>query len=92
MILILGFILIVLLASGGSIIREDERAAVFRLGRFHKILKPGLRFSIPLAEKKVFVHLPTHLPSWRGLSNEEVNLKVEDLVLHSKIQTRFTRV
>ncbi len=37
------------------VISENDRAIVERIGTYHRILKPGVRFIIPLVEKLVYV-------------------------------------
>jgi regulator of protease activity HflC (stomatin/prohibitin superfamily) len=49
----------VILISGIKILKEYERAVIFRLGRMVKPRGPGITYVIPLVEKMVRVDLRT---------------------------------
>jgi regulator of protease activity HflC (stomatin/prohibitin superfamily) len=65
--------------------REDERFAIFRLGRFFKIAGPGLVLLIPFIDRSIKVNLSENIPGWQGLSKEELDEKIRNLV-SSKFQ------
>jgi regulator of protease activity HflC (stomatin/prohibitin superfamily) len=48
---VIGFIFLVLLASGAFTVEQQTRKVVERLGRFHKIAAPGLNFKIPMVDR-----------------------------------------
>jgi len=58
--IVLLFVLI-LLASAIKIVKEYERAVIFRLGRVVGARGPGLFFIIPIFEKAVIVDLRTRV-------------------------------
>jgi len=79
------FPIIVLITLGGfvrsmfRIIREYERAVVFRLGRFSDIRGPGLIFVIPFVESVVKVSLRTvtlDVPPQDCITNDNVTVRV----------------
>lgn len=77
------FILIVLLFNSIKILREYERAVIFRLGRFTALRGPGLIILIPGLEKMVRVDLRTvtmDIPSQDIISKDNVTLKVNGVV------------
>ena len=52
-------IAVILFLSGITILKEYERAVVFRLGRMVRPRGPGITYIIPLVEKMVRVDLRT---------------------------------
>lgn len=79
---IFGFILvlIIFLASGIRNVKEHERLAVYRLGRFLKIVGPGLVLIIPVIDKVVRVNLSEEVPRWQQLSKVKLEEKIKPLV------------
>jgi regulator of protease activity HflC (stomatin/prohibitin superfamily) len=75
------FILVIILLKLLKILREDERIAIFRLGRFLKVAGPGIVFIIPSVDKGVKVNLTQNIPSWQALSNAELEERVKAFVL-----------
>ena len=77
------FILGVLIFNSVKILREYERAVVFRLGRYTSLRGPGLILLIPGLEKMVRVDLRTvtmDIPSQDIISKDNVTLKVNGVV------------
>ncbi|GIL17846.1 MAG: membrane protein [Oligoflexia bacterium] len=73
----------VLLFNSVKILREYERAVVFRLGRFTGVRGPGLIILIPGLEKMVRTDLRTitmDVPSQDIISKDNVTLKVNGVV------------
>jgi regulator of protease activity HflC (stomatin/prohibitin superfamily) len=52
-ILIFIILLIIILAKGIKIVREDQRLVIFRLGRLFTIAGPGLVLLLPVVDKDV---------------------------------------
>ena len=75
------FILVIIFLKSLKILREDERIAIFRLGRFLKVAGPGIVFIIPSIDKGVKVNLTQNIPSWQALSNAELEERVKAFVL-----------
>lgn len=76
-------ILIILIFNTIKILREYERAVVFRLGRFTGLRGPGLIILIPGIEKMERVDLRTKtldIPSQDIISKDNVTLKVNGVV------------
>ena len=70
---------LVLLLSGLKILREYERAVIFRLGRLVPSRGPGVIYVIPLVERMVRVALRTitlEVPPQDVISRDNVSLKV----------------
>jgi len=79
---ILLFVLIVL-ASAIKIVKEYERAVIFRLGRVVGARGPGLFFIIPIFEKAVIVDLRTRVldvPVQETITKDNVPVKVNAVV------------
>ena len=84
--LIFIILLIIILAKGIKIAREDQRLAIFRLGRLFTIGGPGLVLLIPVVDKAVKVNLQENIPGWQGYSKSELNEKIRTFVLNQPIQ------
>lgn len=72
-------IAVVLLVSGIKILREYERAVIFRLGRMVASRGPGITYVIPLIEKMVKVDLRTvtmDVPPQDVITRDNVSVKV----------------
>jgi regulator of protease activity HflC (stomatin/prohibitin superfamily) len=77
------FLIIALLASSLSILREYERGVVFMLGRFWKGKGPGLIIVLPGIQQMVRVDLRTmvfDVPSQDVISRDNVSVKVNAVV------------
>ena len=81
---ILAFVLIVLfLASAIRILKEYERAVIFRLGRIINTKGPGLIILIPIIDKMVKVSLrlvAMDVPSQDVITRDNVSIKVNAVV------------
>jgi regulator of protease activity HflC (stomatin/prohibitin superfamily) len=72
-------LLAVVLVSGLKILREYERAVVFRLGRLLPCRGPGIIYVIPLVEHMVRIALRTitsEVPTQDVITRDNVSLKV----------------
>jgi regulator of protease activity HflC (stomatin/prohibitin superfamily) len=72
-----------LLVSGVKVLREYERAVVFRLGRIVPYRGPGLIYVIPLIERMVRVSLRTiamDVPPQDVITRDNVSLKVSAVI------------
>jgi regulator of protease activity HflC (stomatin/prohibitin superfamily) len=89
--LVVLIVLLYLLASAVKVLREYERAVVFRLGRLSKALVnpggtgngPGLILLIPVIDKMVKVSLRTvamNVPSQDVITKDNVSLKVDAVI------------
>lgn len=82
-IFLFAILLIILLFNTVKILREYERAVIFRLGRYTGLRGPGLIILIPGLEKMVRVDLRTvtmDIPSQDIISKDNVTLKVNGVV------------
>jgi len=74
-----GIIAIVLIISGIKILKEYERAVIFRLGRMVSPRGPGITYVIPLVEKMLRVDLRTvtmDVPPQDVITRDNVSVKV----------------
>ena len=55
--LIIGIFFIIIISSSIKVASENERLAVFRLGRFINIVGPGLFLLLPVIDKCIRVDL-----------------------------------
>lgn len=75
--------LILILASAIRVLREYERAVVFRLGRLIQTKGPGIIFLIPVVDRMVRVSLRTvvmDVPEQDVITKDNVSLKVNAVV------------
>src|SRR5947199_3737053 len=80
-------IVVLFVLSGLKVLREYERAVVFRLGRLVGARGPGVIYIIPGVEKAVRVDLRTitlHVPSQDVITKDNVSLKV-NAVLYFRV-------
>jgi regulator of protease activity HflC (stomatin/prohibitin superfamily) len=80
-------IVVVLLISGIKILREYERAVIFRLGRMEEPRGPGVTYVIPIVEKMMRVDLRTvtmDIPPQDVITRDNVSVKV-NAVLYFRV-------
>ena len=81
--------LVIVIASALRILREYERAVVFRLGRLIATKGPGLIFLIPIVDRMVRVSLRTvvmDVPEQDVITKDNVPLKVNAVVYFRVVQ------
>ena len=86
--IIIAFVVIVL-ASAIRILREYERAVIFRLGRLIESKGPGIIFLIPVVDRMVRVSLRTvvmDVPEQDVITKDNVSLKVNAVVYFRVVQ------
>jgi regulator of protease activity HflC (stomatin/prohibitin superfamily) len=74
-----GIIVLILIISGIKIMKEYERAVIFRLGRMVAARGPGIIYVIPLIEKMMRVDLRTvtmDIPPQDVITRDNVSVKV----------------
>ena len=84
---ILAVIALLLVKATVKVLREYERAVVFRLGRFQKVKGPGLVLLLPFIQEMVRVDLRIQVietPSQDVISRDNVSMKV-DAVLYFNV-------
>jgi regulator of protease activity HflC (stomatin/prohibitin superfamily) len=84
---VLILLLVVFLASALRIFREYERGVLFTLGRYTKVVGPGLIVIVPVLQQAVKVDLRTFVvdvPSQDVISRDNVSVKV-NAVLYYRI-------
>ncbi len=72
-------IVVILIISGIKILREYERAVIFRLGRMVEPRGPGITYVIPLVERMIRVDLRTvtmDVPPQDVITRDNVSVKV----------------
>jgi len=81
--------LLIILASAIRILREYERAVIFRLGRLIRVKGPGLILLIPVVDRMVRVSLRTvvmDVPTQDVITKDNVSIKVNAVVYFRVIQ------
>lgn len=81
--IVLIFFVLIVLFSAIKILREYERAVIFRLGRLIQVKGPGLIILIPIVDRMVRMSLRTvvfDVPEQDIISKDNVSLKVNAVV------------
>jgi regulator of protease activity HflC (stomatin/prohibitin superfamily) len=81
--------LLIILASAIRILREYERAIIFRLGRLINVKGPGLILLIPIVDRMVRVSLRTvvmDVPEQDVITKDNVSIKVNAVVYFRVMQ------
>ena len=63
------------------VIPDNQRGVIFRLGRFEKVVGPGLVCPIPLIDMLKRVDLDHHVSGWRAMSPEQIAAQVKKVAL-----------
>ena len=82
-------VLVLLVISGIKILKEYERAVIFRLGRLVQARGPGITFVIPWVEKMVRVELRTvtmDVPPQDVITRDNVSIKVSAVLYFRVIE------
>jgi regulator of protease activity HflC (stomatin/prohibitin superfamily) len=87
-IFVLPLLFVLFFINGVYRIRDYERFAVFRAGRFFRVMGPGWVFLIPLVDKKKRINLNRHIPGWNRMSREELAVKVRAFALETMPRNR----
>ena len=85
--LLLPILLAVFLLSGFKVLREYERAVVFRLGRLQGARGPGIVYVVPLLEKAIRIDMRTitmDIPAQDVITKDNVSVKV-NAVLYFRV-------
>jgi regulator of protease activity HflC (stomatin/prohibitin superfamily) len=80
-------LLAILLLSGLKVLREYERAVVFRLGRLQGARGPGIVYVVPLLEKAIRIDMRTitmDIPAQDVITRDNVSVKV-NAVLYFRV-------
>ncbi|HHI04204.1 MAG TPA: slipin family protein, partial [Candidatus Woesearchaeota archaeon] len=80
-------IILVFIASGLKIVQEYERGVRFTLGKFSGVIRPGLRFVIPILQTWQKVDIRTKaidVPDQDAITKDNVSIKV-NAVLYFKV-------
>ncbi len=89
---ILAIVLLILFLSAAiKVLREYQRGLLFRSGRIIGVIGPGLVIVIPIIDKLVKVNLSKRIPEWRELSKEELQKRIEQVVM-SESESKITKV
>ena len=67
------------IAGGVRIVPDGHRRVVFRFGRVHRILEPGLRWVLPGLDRVRRIDLDAVVPSWKTLAAADLRSRLEHL-------------
>ncbi len=74
-------LMMLLFVSSIRVLKESQRAAIFRLGQFVGVSGPGIVFPLPIIEKVKVVDLNKSVPGWQELSKTELDERVKAVAL-----------
>lgn len=80
-VVVLAAAMLVVLFPNIRVVREGERLVVFRLGRFHRILSPGLNLIVWGIDMPHYVKLNDVIPDWHGMSEEDLDSRLRHLAV-----------
>ena len=75
--------IVILIAFGARVLRDNERAVIFRLGMSLGTRGPGIIYVIPLIERMIRVNLDKQVPGWHGILRDDLDQRVQKLVSKS---------
>jgi len=81
LVLILALILVV---SSVRVAPEFVRFAVYRQGRFRKVIGPGIFMIIPIVDRLVRFKLDESMPDWASMSFDQARQYVDQQVLQRR--------
>lgn len=70
-------------------VSPTERAAIFRLGRYQRLLSPGLHIHIPFIDLVNKVDLVKSIPGWQTFTPRELESAVVSFVLLGRVDRTF---
>jgi len=79
-VILVGIVFVIMIAMATTIIPENHRGGVVRLGRYFKTLGPGLNLRIPFVDLVTKVDLDASVPGWQGFTEAELAAAVEHFV------------
>ncbi len=79
--LVILVLMILFFVSSIRIVKESQRAAVFRPGQFVGVTGPGIIVLIPMVDKAKIVDLNKWIPEWQQLSSVELDERVKAVAL-----------
>ncbi len=83
--------LVLLLAASVRVAAEYQRAVVFRIGKYHRTVGPGLYFTIPLLEGRVVTDLrilTTAVEQQETITRDNVPVKINAVIWRRTINPR----
>jgi regulator of protease activity HflC (stomatin/prohibitin superfamily) len=70
---VLLIVLMILTVSSIRIVKDYQRTAVFRPGRFFGVRGPGLICIVPMVDKVEIIDLNRWVPEWQRMPKEEID-------------------
>ncbi len=89
--LFLIFLVIVVLLAGIKVVKEYERAVIFKLGRLAGTRGPGLIYVVPVLERMVKVELRTitmNIPSQKIITKDNVSIDIAAVAYYHVIDAQ----
>ncbi len=81
-------VIVILIAFGARVLREHERAVIFRLGMSLGTRGPGIIYVIPFIDRMIRVNLNKQVPGWHGILNDDLNQRVQKLVSETTTESQ----
>jgi len=78
--LVICAVAILFVVSSIKVVKESQRAVIFRLGQLVGVGGPGLVFLVPVVDKVKIVDLNQWVPEWQALSKTELDERVKAVV------------
>ncbi|HTY24800.1 MAG TPA: SPFH domain-containing protein [Desulfomonilaceae bacterium] len=78
--LVICAVAILFVVSSIRVLKESQRAVIFRLGQFVGVGGPGLVFLVPVVDKVKILDLNKWVPGWQALSKTDLDERVKAVV------------
>ena len=75
-------IIIFLIFSTIKVIQENQRGAIYRLGKFIKIASPGVLILVPFVDKLRTINLNEKIPGWQLLTERQIEEMVKEILIY----------
>jgi len=90
---IVGVILLVVLARSIHMNNEWEEAIILRLGKFNRLQKAGLFFTVPLIERSISLDVRVRtmdIPTQEAITKDNISVRVDAVVFYKIEDTKNT--
>ncbi|MGE0385509.1 MAG: SPFH domain-containing protein [Gammaproteobacteria bacterium] len=57
-------------------VEPHQRALLERLGRFHRVLEPGMHLVVPFVDRVRIIDLDAAMPGWKRISEREIQARL----------------
>ena len=78
--LILAVMILITVMQSIEVINENQRGVILRLGRFDRVVAPGIHVLTPYIERLAKLYLNMQIPGWQELNKDTPRSSVSPVV------------